>query len=202
MLALDEIDVDLGEVSRAIQGTNIALELILDDGRWGVRDNSWGEGVMMPISEWRQQVRVFTLDASPLEAAIYSQEQIRAFLQAHLVDLETIRAGHDTDWNGSNYVGVYTTAEAAEAAERLVDAAHNHLFGNEAIELWEAAEWLQSTDAEDLFRHTPDEWVKLAREEDVLFANGADEVQRYCDEERERLADEKEEADSPLTPCA
>lgn len=98
-----------------------------------------------PSDEWHR--RTLTWKITPC----LSGDAIADLLQRDDIKnlLERAHAGHDTRWNGNNWVGSLTT-DAEEAFEML-----EHLFEcvEEDVEIWAVADWLFQNC--DLFDHWP-----------------------------------------------
>lgn len=146
--------------------------IVIGDGvRLRVRTLYGSDGV--PMNEWHGLVLAYPLppdtDAEWLREALAEGGEL-----AVLID--RIIAGHETLWNGSNYVG-RLDADALEAGEALSFALQD--VPKSSVQLWDAEEWLRGDGTEDLtaeLRLTTPEQMLAEAESDgtIIIAGGLD----------------------------
>jgi hypothetical protein len=148
--------------------------IVIGDGvRLRVRTLYGSDGV--PMNEWHGLVLAYPLppdtDAEWLREALAEGGEL-----AVLID--RLVAGHETLWNGSNYVG-RLNADALEAGEALSFALQD--VPKSPMELWDAEEWLHGvgTSPEDIIAElrltTPEQMLAEAESDGtIIIAGGLD----------------------------
>ena len=70
-----------------------------------------------------------------------SVDEINDLLDEITPLLQTVHDGHDSEWDGSNYVGTLTE-QARQASDEILDLCTGTLHQETAWSVWDAAEWL------------------------------------------------------------
>jgi hypothetical protein len=179
------------DYSHLVDGLDEALDRDPASGSCAMRSHDvlilaiTGEGVSLytktlygndgtPMDEWLDRTRAYHLIDARGGCVVLDHAAIRADLAdgsklASLID--RIRAGHDTEWDGSNMVGTLTD-DAREADEDLTELfdgqGRRENLANSWIDdswsTWDVSEWLQSCASEITAEMTDAELTAWAKE--------------------------------------
>lgn len=158
----------------------------------------------IPMDVWHGRRREYVLATGP---AVINIDQIREDLKDGgdlSILIDRIRAGHDVEWDGSNFVGKLN--EDADEAERELDRMVNDdRRGNPYIDdgwsVWDEDEWVYQAMTDEVKADWTDERIDEWLTEIRSFADGdfvmlTGDATEYVREYRDGLRAEAEEANA------
>ena len=173
----DEIRVAISECTTVSEPTRKAvLELVLEDGKWAVREREWGQGDTTVMTEWlgiEWVIRIASIEGD----TCYDAQAVREWLGTANVRclLRRIAAGHTVVWDGNNHVG-RLDPDAQRADDVLYELLQHgdgcgERFLRTDLEAWDACEWLGDGYDTD---ESADTLMDVAKADGVHLVGGID----------------------------